>query len=58
MFNYVLLGLLWIALCTAIGLYISGTFSKSDRFYKVGIGLLMVSWLAGVCLLGVAITYS
>jgi len=58
MFDYLLIGLLWIVLCILIGLYVSGTFSRGNRFYKIGMVLLILSWLAGICMLGAAVVYS
>ncbi|MBS1647581.1 MAG: hypothetical protein JST67_09605 [Bacteroidetes bacterium] len=49
--NYILLSIVWVLLCLAIGLYINGYRLKGEQHYRVGFAIIGVSYLIGICLL-------
>lgn len=48
---YFVLAIVWIVLCLAIGLYISGIGFKEKSHYTTGFATIGISYLIGVCLL-------
>jgi len=51
-------GVLWFVIAVLIGLFIRGDFFNNKFYFRLGIGLIMLSFLCGMVLLGLMIYLS
>jgi len=53
---YFLFGIFWLFASILIALFINGIIFKSKRYFKIGLSLIIFSFMCGIGLLAVAIT--
>lgn len=56
--TYILVAVFWIIPCVAIGFYITGIGISPKKQYKLGLKTILFSYILGVCMLFVMITFS
>lgn len=58
MTNYIFLAILWILVCIGLGIYITGTGLSAKKQYSIGLKTIFISYLLGVCMLFMMISFS
>lgn len=58
MTNYILLAILWILVCVGLGIYITGMGLSAKKQYSIGLKTIFITYLLGVCMLFMMISFS
>ena len=52
---YILLGVLWVAACLVLGMYITARSLSGRKHYRTGLKTILISYLLGLCMLLTAV---